>query len=172
MPDTTPIYGFPYPCVDELVDVSDFEALGDAIDAKLLEVQADANHAIGRYNVSQSGGSQAGIAVGVETVLTNPTAQYVVPESGVYLVMIDVLTTAATTITAARLRVRLNGVAQFGRTYNHEVAGIAPALPWQVASGVIIAAAGDTISCAYLYQGSGTATVQIYISVRQVIRIA
>lgn len=171
MPDATPIYGFPYPCVDESVNAADFAALGNAIDSKLLEVQADADHAVGRYNISQFGGSQAGIAVGVETVLTNAAAQYVVPEAGVYLAMIDVQITAATTITSSRLRVRINGVSQYGRTFNHET-GVAGRF-WQVPSGPLIAtAAGDTISCTFLYQGSGTATVQIYLSVRQAVRIA
>jgi hypothetical protein len=172
MPGTTPIYGFPYPCANENVNFTDFTALGNAIDSKLLQVDADADHAVGRYNVSQNGSTQAGIAVGVDTVLTNPTAQYVVPESGVYLVMVDVLTVAVTTITSARVRVRLNGVAAFGRTFNYEVGGFAPSLFWQIPSGPLVAAAGDTISCTYLYQGTGTATVQIFLSARQAIRIA
>lgn len=171
MPGTTPIYGFPYPCVNEAVDFTDFTALGNAIDAKLLEVQADANHAIGRYNSTQFAGAQAGIAVNVDTVLTNPGAQYVVPEAGVYLAMVDVNVTAATTINSARLRVRLNGVSQYGRTFNYEVGVLGKF--WQVPSGPLVAtAAGDTISCTFLYQGSGTATVQIYLSVRQAVRIA
>lgn len=170
MPGATPIYGFPYPCVNETVDFTDFSALGNAIDTKLTEVRADANHAVGRYNVSQFGGSQAGIAAGVDTVLTNATAQYVIPEAGLYLAMVDVLITAATTITSSRLRVRLNGVAQFGRTFNHET-GL-PGWFWQVPSGPLVAAAGDTVSCTFLYAGTGTATVQIYLSVRQAVRIA
>lgn len=171
MPGITPIYSFPYPCVNETVDFTDFTALGNAIDSKLLAVQADANHAVGRYNVSQFAGAQAGIAVGVDTVLTNAGAQYVVPEAGLYLAMVDVRITAATTITSSRLRVRINGVAQFGRTFNHET-GL-PDWFWQVPTGPLIAtAAGDTISCTFLYQGTGTATVQIYLSVRQAIRIA
>lgn len=170
MPGATPIYSFPYPCVNEPVDFADFAALGNAIDAKLLEVQADADYAVGRYNISQFGGSQAGIAAGVETVLTNPTAQYVVPVAGIYLTMIDVQITSVTTITSSRTRVRLNGVSQYGRTINHE--GGIGILNTQVQPGAIIAAAGDTISCAFLYQGTGTATVQTYISSRLVVRIA
>ena len=170
MPDTTPIYGFPYPCVNEVVDAGDFTALGNAIDAKLLEVQADADYAVGRYNISQYGGSQAGIVVAVETALTNPTAQYVVPVAGIYLTMIDVDITAVTTITSSRLRVRLNGTPVYGRTMNWE-GGLALNW-WQVPSGFIVAAAGDTISCSFLYQGTGTATVQMYIHSRLVVRIA
>lgn len=171
MPGVTPIYGFPYPCVDEAVSFADFELLGDAIDAKLLEVQADADYAVGRYNISRNGGSQAGIVVAVETVLANANAQYVVPVAGIYLTMIDVLITSVTTITSSRLRVRLNGTPIYGRTVNWE-GGTLSANPWQVPSGLIIAAAGDTISCAFTYQGTGTATVQIYISSRLVVRIA
>lgn len=170
MPDTTPIYGFPYPCVNEPVDATDFEALGDAIDAKLLEVQADADYAVGRYNISQSAGAQAGIVVAVETALTNPLAQYVVPVAGIYLTMVDVNINAVTTITSSRLRVRLNGAPVYGRTMNWE-GGLAQNW-WQVPSGFIVAAAGDTISCAFLYQGTGTATVQIYLHSRLVVRIA
>lgn len=171
MPDTTPIYSFPYPCVDEAVNFTDFETLGDAIDAKLLEVQADADYAIGRYNISQAGGSQAGIVVNVETALTNAAAQYVVPVAGVYLTFIDVFIDAVTTITSSRLRVRLNGTPVYGRTMNWE-GGFATGLFWQIPSAPIVAAAGDTISCAFLYQGTGTATVSIWISSRLVVRIA
>jgi hypothetical protein len=172
MPGATPIYAFPYPCADEPVTATDFTLLGNAIDSKLLEVSADADYAVGRYNISRDGGSQAGIVVAVETALTNPNAQYVVPVAGVYLTMIDVYIAAVTTITSSRLRVRLNGVAQYGRTMNWETGGFATGLLWQVPSGPVVAAAGDTISCAFLYQGTGTATVQIYISSRLVVRIA
>lgn len=170
MPGATPIYGFPYPCVDEPVGYADFEALGDAIDAKLLEVQADADYATGRYNTSQNGGSQAGIAVNVETVLTNPTAQYVTPVAGIYLTLIDVVINAATTITSSRLRVRLNGTPVYGRTANWEN-GFS-SIQWQVPEAPIVAAAGDTISCSFIYQGTGTATVSIFISPRLIVRIA
>jgi hypothetical protein len=170
MPGATPIYGFSYPCEDEPVTATDFTLLGNAIDAKLLEVQADADYAVGRYNISRDGGSQAGIVVAVETALTNPNAQYVVPVAGVYLTMIDVIILAATTITSSRLRVRLNGTPVYGRTVNWEN-GFSTS-GWQVPSGPIVAAAGDTISCAFIYQGTGTATVQIYISSRLVVRIA
>jgi len=170
MPGTTPIYGFTYPCVNEPVNFANFATLGNQIDAKLLEVQADASYAVGRHNISQSGGSQAGIAAGVETVLSNAAAQYVVPVAGVYLTMIDFTISAVTSITSGRLRVRLNGVAAYGRTQNFEAGpnGFA----WQVASGPVIAAAGDTISVAFLYQGTGTATVSSYISSRLAVRIA
>jgi hypothetical protein len=170
MPGTTPIYGFPYPCLDEVVDFTDFTALGNAIDSKLLEVQADADYAVGRYNISQFGGSQAGIAAGVETTLTNAAAQYVVPVAGIYLTVVDVNITAVTTITSCRLRVRLNGTPVYGRSVNWE-GGLALNW-WQVPSGAIVAAAGDTISCAFLYAGTGTATVQMYLSSRLVVRIA
>lgn len=171
MPDTTPIYSFPYPCVDEPVNFTDFETLGDAIDAKLLEVQADADYAVGRYNVSQAAASQAGIAVNVETALTNLNAQYVVPVAGIYLTAVDVLIDTVTTITSSRLRVRLNGTPVYGRTVNWE-GGLATGLLWQIPSAPIVAAAGDTISCAFLYQGTGTAAVSIWVNSRLVVRIA
>lgn len=168
MPETTPIYGFPYPCLDEAVSFTDFEALGDAVDAKLLEVQADADYAVGRYNVSQNAGSQAGIAAGVETVMTNVGAQYVVPVSGVYLTFVDVDILAVTSITWNRMRVRLNGVPTYGRTTNNENGFFR----YQVVPCPLIAAAGDTISCAFLYGGTGTATVSMYLSSRLIVRIA
>lgn len=171
MPGTTPIYSFPYPCVDEPVNFADFATLGNAIDTKLLEVQADADYAVGRYNISQSGGTQAGIAAGVETVLSNAAAQYVVPVAGVYLTMIDGFIDAVTTITSSRLRVRLNATPIYGRTVNWE-GGFATGLQWQVPSMPVVAAAGDTISCTFLYQGTGTATVSIYINSRMLVRIA
>lgn len=169
MPGATPIYAFTYPCVNEAVDWNDFLTLGNQIDAKLLEVQADADYAVGRYNIAQNGGSQAGIAAAVETALTNPTAQYVVPVAGVYLTYVDVNITAVTTISSSRLRVRLNGTPVYSRTTNHEDALF---FPYHVPPAPIVAAAGDTISCAFTYLGTGTATVQIYIASRLIVRIA
>lgn len=167
MPGATPIYSFPYPCVDEPVDSADFQALGDAIDAKLLDVQADANYATGRYNTALGVGSQV-IPVGVETVLTNPSAQYVTPVAGVYLADASFRVTPGGLYTTSRMRVRLNGVTVYGQTTtNNQLL-----TSWEVPSGAIVAAAGDTISFAFLYQGTVTASVSFSLSVRLIVRIA
>lgn len=170
MPDVTPIYEFPYPCVDEPVDFADFAALADAIDAKYLELQDDADLAVGRYNDTFQVASQAGIVVNVDTVMTNADATYVIPAAGVYLVFASVNMITATTITSARFRVRLNGVQIFGRTFNFEYGSVNTT--FTIPPGPLICATGDTVSFTFLYQGSGTATVSFNYTARMIVRIA
>ena len=170
MPGATPIYSFPYPCVDEPVDFADFANLANAIDTKLFELQADEDLALNRYNATFIVTSQAGIAVGVDTVMTNPNATYVIPAAGVYLVFATYNLTAATTITSARFRVRLNGVQIFGRTYNFEFGALNTLV--HIPPAPLICATGDTVSFTFLYQGSGTATVAFGYTPRMIVRIA
>ncbi len=170
MPDVTPIYEFPYPCVDELVDFADFAALADAIDTKYFDLQADADLATGRYNTTFDVAAQAGIAVAVDTVLTNANATYVIPAAGVWLVFATFTMNTATTITSARLRVRLNGVQIFGRTFNFEFGNVTTFV--HVPPTPLICATGDTISFTFLYQGTGTASVSLNYTPRMIVRIA
>ncbi len=170
MPGVTPIYGFPYPCVSEPVDFTDFADLANAIDAKYVELQADEDLALNRYNTVLDVASQAGIVVNVDTALTNPNATYVIPADGVYLVFATYTMVTATTITSARFRVRLNGVQVFGRTFNFEYGNIVSEI--HVPPAPLICATGDTISYTFLYQGSGTATVSFRHVVRMITRIA
>jgi hypothetical protein len=170
MPDTTPIYGFPYPCVNEAIDYADFADLANAIDAKLFELQADEDLALGRYSTVLDVAPQAGIAVNVDTVLANANATYVIPAAGVYLVFATYTMVTATTITSARFRVRLNGVQVFGRTFNFEFGNLPAEI--HVPPAPLICATGDTISYTFLYQGSGTATVSFRHVPRMIVRIA
>lgn len=170
MPETTPIYGFPYPCVNEPVDFNDFADLADAIDTKYAELLTDTDIALNRYNSVQTVATQAGIAVGVDTVMTNPNATYVIPAAGVWLVFATYTMVTATTITSARFRVRLNGVQVFGRTFNFEFGNITTFV--HLPPAPLICATGDTISFTFLYQGTGTASVSFDYVPRMIVRIA
>jgi hypothetical protein len=170
MPATTPIYAFPYPCVGEAVNFADFASLANAIDAKYLDLQADTDLALGRYNANFNVAAQAGIAVGVDTVMANPNATYVIPADGVYLVFGNCNMQTATTITSARFRVRLNGVQIFGRTFNFQYGNLNT--EFAIPPAPLICATGDTISFTFLYQGTGTATVSFNYVPRMITRIA
>lgn len=170
MPETTPVYGFPYPCHGDPVDVADFAALANAIDTKMLEVQGDADNALARYNEMVGfTGTQLGIAAGVDTVIALAPSQYTVPENGIYLPTYDVLMSTAGTITSSRLRVRLNGVVQYGQRQNNENNSLVqfhvPPLP-------LICATGDVISSTFLYTGTLTGDVTVWFAVRQIVRLA
>ena len=170
MPGATPIYGFPYPCAVEPITAASFSNLANAIDTKLADVQADADLALNRYNTKFSVASQAGIGAGVDTVMTNPNASYVVPASGVYLVVCQFQFVTATTISAARVRVRVNGVQIYGRSFNFEYGNSGTFI--EVPPAALVCAAGDTISFTFLYTGTGTATVSFTYHPRMVVRIA
>lgn len=169
MPETTPIYSFPYPCHGDLVSVADFQNLANAIDTKLQDVQGHVDWATGRYNFSQFAGTQAGVAAGVDTVIALAGAQYVVPVNGVWLFTYDVRMLAAGTVSSSRLRVRRNAVVQYGQRQNN--ANATP-VEFHVPPCPLICAAGDVISSTFLYTGTVTGDVSVYFAGRLLIRLA
>lgn len=171
MPESTPIYGFTYPCEGEPVDAADFTLLATQIDTQMSSIQADEDYATGRYVNRTGAADQAGIVAGVETVLVNAGSTYVVPVDGVYWVCARArMSIAAANLGSSRLRIRLNAVTMFGQTFNGSATSSLSGTMTPV--GAIRAAAGDTISQAIIFFGTGpgTATSQ-RLNVRQIVRI-
>lgn len=169
MPANTPIYGFTYPCLGEPVNAASFSTLANQIDTKMASLAVDENWALGRYSVWQVPAAQAGIASGVDTVLVNPGASYVIPADGVYIATAEYQGLATTNIDSIRLRLRLNGVAVPGQTLNNDPAAIStqdvslPGIPF-------VCVAGDTISATVLFFGVGTLTIFFELTVRMLVR--
>jgi hypothetical protein len=170
MPGVTPIYSFPYPCASDLVTFADFSNLANAVDSKLFDLQADADLALNRYNGTFNVATQAGIAAGVDTVLTNPASSYVIPAAGIYLINSRFNMVTATTITSGRASVRVNAVRIYGRTFNFEYGSIGTFI--DVPPTPLVCATGDTITFTFLYSGTGTASVGFGYSTRMIVRIA
>jgi hypothetical protein len=170
MPNT-PIYGFTYPCLTDAITPAAFKTLADQIDAKLLDVNADKNLAIGRYNVQQDmSPTQGGIAASTLTPLTNPGSTYVAPISGLYVV--DGYTSVvATTVTWARLEVRVAGVSKFGRMVNNED-GSSLSKTWDLPGGLITVLSGQTIDTTMTFTGTGTGTASLHLNIRMIVRLA
>lgn len=169
MPRNTPIYGFTYPCEDEGINASAFSTLANQIDTKLNDVKADADLAVGRYNSIQAmSPDQGGIASGVMTQLTNAGAAFTAPAAGVYVGTYAVFATA-TTIDYMRLDVFQNVVTfRYGRSYNAPGGADQMIVP----GATVIMAAGDTLNPFFSFVGTGTATVQLRLDVRMIVRIA
>lgn len=171
MPESTPIYGFTYPCDGEIIDPTAFQTLATQIDTRMASVLLDENYATGRYSSSTTAADQAGIAAATETPMVNAGSTYLVPADGVYWVTAQLfIGIAAADFAAQRIRVRLNGTPLFGRTYNaatpNTIGGPTPA------TGLIVAAAGDTISMAGYFNGTGPGTAfQQRLMVRMLVRI-
>lgn len=168
MPATTPIYAFPYPCPGDTVNASSFSALANAIDAKLLELAADADFALNRPNLDLSTAGTQVINAGVVTTLTTPDSGFTVPTAGVWVIWVEVFNTVSPpTITYQRVQVLQNAVVRYGFTQDSEGNNTATARPM----GVIVAAAGDVVTTTYLYAGTGTTTVQTRLAARLLCRI-
>lgn len=170
MPESTPIYGFTYPCPDEVVTAAAFATLANQIDAKLLELDADEEAALNRRNSDTAQVGFQTIAVNVETALTSPDTIYTVTVPGVYVVHAVVTDnpSGSPTITGWRARVRQNGVARFGFTHSTPSNTVNPLEP----GGVIVAAAGDVFTIAVLFTGAGTLDVAGSIQVKLITKIA
>lgn len=166
MPDTTPIYALPYPCPGDTVDATDFQDLALAIEAKMIDIEADYLLALNRFN-SDDGGTVQTIATGVDTVILVP--QYTIPLAGVYVVTAHLFPASApATINATRIRVRQGAVSRFGFTANNELNTTRNVM----AVGVIVAAAGDVISATALFSGAGTLDVFVDMTFKMLCRIA
>jgi hypothetical protein len=168
MPDTTPIYGFPYPCPGETVDATDFADLANAIEAKFVDVDADYLLALNRFNADQQSSIQT-IPAGVDTVIT--TGQYTIPAggAGIWIVTGHLFnTTTPATTNALRIRIRQGAVSRFGFTANAELNTPRNAM----AVGPIVAAAGDVISATVLFSGAATIDVFVDFSFKMLCRIA
>lgn len=169
MPGQTPIYGFSYPCQDEAVSPLDFQILANQVDAKLLELQADYTFMLNRNNFDNPASPSQTIPLGVDTVLTAPLAQYVIPVSGVWIVYAHAFVSSATgTPTVHRVRVRQNGIVRFGQTQNTNGGNTNPC----DAAGPINAVAGDVITLSWFFNGSGTEDVQAELAAKLQVRTA
>jgi hypothetical protein len=167
MPANTPLFGFTYPCVGEAIDPLAFKTLAEQIDTKMADVDADRSAALNRRNYDLFSGLQAGIGSGVDTVITATDAQYTLPVSGIWHFSIQATPFGWTTINAIRLRVRQNGTLRLSHVCNTENNNQYIAHP----KGPIIGAAGDVISTAFLFNGTGTVSVQLTISAKLIVRI-
>lgn len=168
MPDTTPIYAFPYPCPGDTVDATDFQDLALAIEASLITVDADYLLALNRFNVDQQSNIQT-IPAGVDTVIT--TGQYTIPAdgAGIWIATGHVIPTSTPgTTNALRIRMRQGVTSRFGFTANAE--GNIPRNAMAV--GPIVAAAGDVMSATVLFSGVGTIDVFVDFTFKMLCRIA
>lgn len=168
MPDTTPIYDFPYPCPGETITPASFQNLANAIDAKLLELQADAIFALNRPNIDSDVVATQGIPPSVVTTLTTADSTYTISVAGVWVVFLEVARDSGpTTVNYQRAQVLQNAVARFGFTQDSE--GDVPVNCR--AFGAIVAAAGDVITGTFLWTGTGTYTVSTKIAAKLLCRI-
>lgn len=170
MPESTPIYGFPYPCPGDTIDATDFADLANAVDAQMLIVQGAMDYALGRYNVQQPVSSQAGLLPGVETILASAGSTYVIPADGFYLAAFRLTLLAVAGVHAShRIRLRLATVAIPG--YTQAIGNLGASS--QLTGVPIFATAGQTVDIGVTYFGTGTGTVNgMQLDVRQVVRVA
>lgn len=169
MPDTTPIYGLPFPCPDELVTAGSFTALANAIDSKLLELQADETAMLNRPNARRVSASNTATA-GVIKVTLGADSSFVIPAAGVWIVSAFVPSLAGAGATNVyRLRVRQNTTIRFGATKNGSFTITTRHLMCQ---GPIVAAVGDVIDTDFFYVGTLTVDYSAILELKMITRIA
>lgn len=169
MPETTPIYGFPYPCPGDPINATDFQDLADAIDAQMAVIQDDMDLALNRYNVQQTVAAQALIPPAVETILASAGSTYVLQADGFYLASLRMfLLPVGGVLASARFRLRLAATAIPG--YTQYLGNFAQGT--QLTAVPIFGTTGQTVDIGVTYFGTGTATVSGGLDVRLVARTA
>ena len=150
MPDTTPIYGFTYPCPGEVVNEASFSTLTGQIDTVLAALDVAADDALTRPHAGVLGNAES-VPVSVGTLL--PTPQVVFPTAGVWeAIAASSAGSGETTIDAHRLLFRHNATDYHGQTQNTE-GNQGFRAPW--AHNVFVAAAGDTLRVIDFWAGTG-----------------
>jgi hypothetical protein len=169
MPAATPIYGFPYPCPDEQVGPSAFQDLANAIDSKLLELDADETAALNRPNARRLSASNTATN-SVVNVTTGANSSFVIPNAGVWLVSAFVpALTGAGVANEIRLRVRQNTTVRYGVTRN---LFFSVALSSVLCFGPLVCAVGDTIDTDFFYTGTLTVGYTVLMDLKMIVRIA
>lgn len=169
MPASTPIYGFTYPCPDEVISPAAFTTLANQIDAKLVELEADRFLALNRFNSDLDLFTTQTITAGVDTTLTLTASTYTLPMSGVYVFKVDVLPQSSPpTISTSQATVHQNGTYRYGDTQNNEGNSTRNLTPVGPIAGVV----GDVITTRVFYVGTGTMNVRARMSVKMLVRTA
>lgn len=168
MPDSTPIYGFTFPCPGETVSAAAFATLANQIDAKLLEVNADLTLALNRPNSDQnSAATVQTIPANVDTTLTLVGSTYTVPAAGVWVFHVTVTAATFPTVNMMRGTVSLNAVPRYRFMLNTEGNNVGPVQP----VGAVVAAVGDVFTTQFLYNGAGTMDVRAEYTAKMIVRI-
>lgn len=171
MPDSTPIFGFPYPCPGETIDPSSFLNLANAIDAKLNELAADETAALNRPNARRQTAALSNSATnGVLAVTTGAGSSFTIPAAGVWIVTAFVPGIGgAGLFNELRLRVRQNTTPRFGSTRN-TTTGIT--FFNTICIGPLVCAVGDIIDTDFFYTGTLTITYSVILNLKMIVRIA
>jgi hypothetical protein len=169
MPDVTPIYGFTYPCPDEVVGPLAFQVLANQIDSKLNDLAAGQTAALNRPNARRE--SASNIATNnVVQVTVGANSSFVIPTAGVWLVSAFVPSVGgAGALNEVRLRVRQNTTPRFGVTRN-TTGGMT--LLNTNCFGPLVCAVGDTIDTDFFYTGTLTVSYTVIMNLKMIVRIA
>ena len=169
MPDSTPIYGFQYPCPGETVSPSSFLDLATAIDAKLNELVADETAALNRPN----GRRQSVVNTATNSVLSvtvGAGSSFTIPAAGVWIVTAFLPAIGGLGVTnELRLRVRQNTTPRFGVTRNSTTF---ITFHNTICIGALVCAVGDTIDSDFFYTGTLTVTYSVILNLKMIVRIA
>lgn len=170
MPDSTPIYSFPYPCPGEAVTAGSFSALANAIDAKLNSLKDKEFAALHRPIVDQFVEDFL-VAVGVETPITGPGSSFVIPINGIYIVNVKCTADGGFNppMTGAHVRVRQNAVNRFGNMIFPPTAGNSPNVN---AVGPIVGTTGDVMDVTVRQQGAAPVLFDLLIRAKMIVALA
>jgi hypothetical protein len=177
MPGTTPVYGLPYPTMNDLVDPATFCNLANAIDALMAGTNALVNARLQNTACRLDAAFAQNVAVNVETALTwqatvppvdnsgmfssgAPTIT-TVRVAGVYLISISATASGGSPVdTGTRLSLFQNGLRRFSE--KRRGTNVGSNLPNVTVFGAIPCLVGDTLDVRLHWTGSGGPTTNIF----------
>lgn len=173
MGGTTPIYGIPYPYIDEVINATMFQNFANAVDAATSTVQTAVNQNLDKPQVEVIANSMAIPLNTLTTVNTwsNPERdntgmfnagapdRLTIQVPGVYMIQIarsSLNLGGASTQTSVLWEVYQNAIRQFGERKNDVNS---TAHPGTTLNGLVLCNAADIIQVTVLWTGTGTSNL-------------
>lgn len=169
MPESTPIYGIPYPCPGETIDSDVFADFANAVDAAMTAVAATSVEALNRPNAKVQLTASDALAAGVELQLTFDVEAWdndgmanvpavdalTIQTAGTYLVVgASTIATTGGTFTVAQIALKRNATTLYVRRDNSiDLSAVSLYL-----TGLIDCVPGDVITLHGQKYGSMTGT--------------
>lgn len=162
MPDTTPTFGIPYPCMNEVVSASDFADFAAGVEDAIASVDVTVDQALNPPNVGVNLTQSVAVNVATDCVYTTEywdtanmaavtTTPLTVPENGMYLITINAGVTGFATITSSKAAININGTDQFA--FKFPAGQGTPNR--NCAQGLYRLAATDLVRCRFTWTGTG-----------------
>lgn len=162
MPDSSPVFGIPFPCEGEAITCDSFADFATGVESALASVDVTVDQALNPPNAGVNLTQSVAVAAATDCVYvteywdsanmaTVGTTPLTAPADGMYLITINAGVSGFATITSAKAAININGTDQYAFKFP---AGVGT--PNRCSTqGLYRLAIGDLVRCRFTWTGTG-----------------